>query len=180
MCHVNYALIIRGAIPQVMSRGDRPEETYHDDVDRQEFVKTVAGACQQADWQVHTCCLRRNHFHLGVETPKGNLAQGMHWLLIEQLQEEGGGGATPAVPWESAEAKADRMMAEELDRMGWGAGVLEARRKSGPGKVRLAARLRKETVLSAKRIAARVQLGGCDTGNAHLCAWMKQEKKTTK
>ena len=138
-----------------MSRGDRREETYHDDVDRLEFVKTLAGACQQADWQVHTCCLRRNHFHLGVETPKGNLAQGMHWLLIEQLQEEGG-GANPAVPCESAEAKADWVIAEELNGIGWRAGVLEARRKSDPGKVRLAARLRKETVLSAKRIAARV------------------------
>ena len=70
-----------GAIHHVMSRGDRREAIYHDDVDRQEFLKTLAEACQKADWQVHAYCLMSNHFHLVVETPNGNLVEGMHWLL---------------------------------------------------------------------------------------------------
>jgi hypothetical protein len=54
---------------------------------------------------------------------------------------------------------------------------LESRRKSDPGRSRIAARLRKETVVSVKRIAARVQLGSHAAGNANLPAWLKMEKK---
>ena len=52
-----------------------------DDVDRQDFLKTLAEACQKTGWQVHAYCLMRNHFHLVVETPNANLVEGMRWLL---------------------------------------------------------------------------------------------------
>ncbi len=42
-----------GAMYHVMSRGDRPEDIFLDDVDRQDFIKTVAEACQKTGWQVH-------------------------------------------------------------------------------------------------------------------------------
>ena len=64
-----------------MSRGDRREEIYHDDVDRQDFLKTLAEACQKTDWQIHAYCLMSNHFHVVLETPNANLVEGMHWLL---------------------------------------------------------------------------------------------------
>jgi REP element-mobilizing transposase RayT len=64
-----------------MSRGDRKDAIYLDDVDRQDFLKTLAEACQKTGWQVHAYCLMRNHFHLVVETPNGNLVAGMKWLL---------------------------------------------------------------------------------------------------
>ena len=35
-----------GAIYHVMSRGDRREDIFIDDVDRQDFLKTLAEACQ--------------------------------------------------------------------------------------------------------------------------------------
>ena len=70
-----------GAIYHVMSQGDRRDDIYFDDVDRQDFLKTLAEACQKTDWQVHAYCLLRNHFHLVVETPNANLSEGMHWLL---------------------------------------------------------------------------------------------------
>src|SRR5688500_9875161 len=70
-----------GAIYHVMSRGDRREDIYLDDVDRQDFLKTLAEACQKTAWQVHAYCLMRNHFHLVIETPEGNLVEGMSWLL---------------------------------------------------------------------------------------------------
>jgi len=47
-----------------MSRGDRCENIFLDDVDRQDFVKTLAEACQKAGWQVHAYCLMRNHYHV--------------------------------------------------------------------------------------------------------------------
>jgi REP element-mobilizing transposase RayT len=70
-----------GAKYHVMSRGDRREDIFQDDVDRQDFIRTLAEACQKTDWQVHAYCLMPNHFHLVVETPNGNLVAGMRWLL---------------------------------------------------------------------------------------------------
>jgi hypothetical protein len=42
-----------GAIHHVMSRGNRREDIFLDDVDRQDFLKTLAEACQKTGWQVH-------------------------------------------------------------------------------------------------------------------------------
>jgi hypothetical protein len=42
-----------GAIYHVMSRGDRREDIFLDDVDRQDFLKTLAEACHKATWEVH-------------------------------------------------------------------------------------------------------------------------------
>ena len=70
-----------GALYHVMNRGDRREAIFRDDRDRESFVATLAEACRKADWQVHSYCLMGNHFHLVVETPKGNLVAGMKWFL---------------------------------------------------------------------------------------------------
>jgi putative transposase len=64
-----------------MSRGDRRKDIYLDDVDRQDFLKTLAEACLKTGFQVHAYCLMSNHFHLVVETPNANLVSGMRWLL---------------------------------------------------------------------------------------------------
>ncbi len=49
---------------------------------------------------------------------------------------------------------------------------LAARRKSDPGKLALAARLRKETTLTVKRIAALVHLGTSKSANVRLHSYM--------
>ena len=303
-----------GAIHHVMNRGDRRENIYHDEVDRQDFLKTLAEVCQKADWQVHAYCLMSNHFHLVLETPNANLVEGMHWLLstytirlnrrhetnghvfsgrYKALVVDGdGGGYLKTVcdyvhlnpvrarmlrpeerllsyPWSSfgwylaaprhrpgwlrvdrllgehgigrdtaegrleferrvearrlAEAdeeslkglrrgwcfgstafrrrmleevekvdgervrgalrqetavnKAERIVAEELKRMQWTEEDLSRRRKSDPGKLRIAARLRRETVLSLQSIADRVQLGSSKSANAKLHTWMQADAK---
>src|SRR5688572_11501069 len=70
-----------GAIYHLMNRGDRGEDIFHGDEDRQLFLKTLGEACDKAGWQVHAYCLMRNHFHLVVETPRGNLVAGIKWFL---------------------------------------------------------------------------------------------------
>jgi REP element-mobilizing transposase RayT len=70
-----------GAIYHVMSRGNRRDDIFLDDVDRQDFLKTLGEVCQKTGWQVHAWCLMRNHFHLALETPAANLVGGMRWLL---------------------------------------------------------------------------------------------------
>ena len=70
-----------GAVYHVLSRGDRREPIFKDDKDRAMFLTTLADACSKADWQIHALCLMPNHFHMVLETPKGNLVAGMKWLL---------------------------------------------------------------------------------------------------
>ena len=300
-----------GAIYHVMSRGDRREDIYVDDVDRLDFIKTLAEACLKTEWQVHAYCLMRNHFHLVIETPAANLVGGMHWLLsaytiglnhrhqssghvfsgrYKALIVEGSGGYLKTVcdyvhlnpvragllakeerllsyPWsslvwymaarehrpgwmrvdrllgehgigrdtaagrrqfenrmearrleeeddeslkpvrrgwclgsrefreqmlekagqeirpshsgelrqESAALKAGRIVREELRRLGWQESELERRRKNDPDKLAMAARLRRETILPIKSIAALVRLGTSKSANTKLRAWMQQD-----
>jgi REP element-mobilizing transposase RayT len=300
-----------GAIYHVMSRGDRREAIYLDDVDRQDFLKTLAEACLKTGWQVHAYCLMNNHFHLVVETPEANLVEGMRWLLsaytirlnhrhklfghvfsgrYKALLVEGGNGYLKTVcdyvhlnplragllrpeerllsyPWsswvwvlaapehrpgwlrvdrllgehgiagdtaagrqeleqrlearrlaeeeeetlsgfprgwccggpefqrhmlelmegklgehhagdlrrESAAGRAERIIAEELARRGWSPEELTTRRKSDPAKLAIATRLRRETTLTIKAIAARLHLGTSKSANARLHDWMRNQ-----
>jgi putative transposase len=70
-----------GAIYHLMSRGDRREEIFRDDLDRRSFLQTLGATSQKTGWQVHAYCLMGNHFHLVVETPRANLIEGMKWFL---------------------------------------------------------------------------------------------------
>ncbi|HEX7860801.1 MAG TPA: hypothetical protein VF773_10770 [Verrucomicrobiae bacterium] len=51
-----------------MSRGDRREAIFLNDVDRHDFLKTLAEAYQKTGWQVHAYCLMPNNFPLVGET----------------------------------------------------------------------------------------------------------------
>ena len=195
-----------GAMYHVMSRGDRREDIYLDDVDRQDFLKTLAEACQKAGWEVHAYCLMRNHYHLVLETPNANLVAGMAWLqstytirlnqvtdpealkvfrrgwclgskefknqMLEKIEGRLGEHHSGELRCETAEAKAERIITEELSRLGWSRAELAARAKSDPAKLAMAARLRKETTLSIKAIAARVLLGTSKSANARLHQFM--------
>ena len=300
-----------GAIYHVMSRGDQREDIFLDDVDRHDFIRTLAEACQKTDWQVHAFCLMRNHYHLVLETPGANLVAGMAWLQSTytirlnnrhcltghvlsgrykaQLVEGSGNGylrnacdyvhLNPvragllaredrllAYPWssfglylsarehrpawlradrllgehgipqdtpagrqeferhlerrrleevdqealkefrqnwcigseafrqeclermegrandnhpsrirfETAPAKADRIVAEELARLHWTSDELVARQRNHPAKLALAARLRRETILSVKEIAERLHLGKPKGARSNLHKFMNR------
>jgi hypothetical protein len=60
-----------GAICHVMDRGDRREDIFVKDIDRQDFLKTLAEA-----WQVQAYCLMRNHFRVVLETPSRHVLPG--------------------------------------------------------------------------------------------------------
>jgi hypothetical protein len=75
---------------------------------------------------------------------------------------------------EGAEAKAERIVAEELARLGWKEGELARRAKSDPARLKIAARLRRETTLTIKAIASRIQLGTSKSANARLHDWMRK------
>jgi REP element-mobilizing transposase RayT len=303
-----------GAIYHVMSRGNKREDIFLNDVDRQDFLKTLAEACEKTAWQVHAYCLLSNHYHLVIETPNANLVAGMAWLQSTytirlnhrhklfghvlagrykaQIIEGNAAGylrtacdyvhLNPvrarilkpqerllAYPWssfgfymaapehrpkwvrvdrlmgehgladdgtgarhefekrterrrlenndapelkqlrqgwclggvefkkqmlnemedklgehhcgelrrETAEAKAQRIVTEELARLGLDQRQLAALRKSDPVKLAIAARLRRETTLTIKTIAREVGLGTSRSANARLHTWMQSPAK---
>ena len=70
--------------------------------------------------------------------------------------------------WETGAAKAERIINEELKRLGWSEAELLWRRKSDPGKLQKAAGLRRETTLSIKEIAVRLHLGTARSASVRL------------
>jgi putative transposase len=172
-----------GAMYHVMSRGNRRAAIFLDDVDRQDFLKALAEACQKTSWQIHAYCLMSNHYHLVRETPNANLVAGMAWFqstytirlnhrrgwclgapefkarMLEQTEGQLGEHHFGELRRETAEAKGQRIIAEELGRLGWKEADFATRRKSDPAKLQIAARLRKETTLSIKQIAGCLHLG---------------------
>ena len=84
-----------GAIHHVLSRGDRRENIYHDEVDRQDFLKTLAETCQKTDWQVHAYCLMSNHFH--VVLWKGSGHSLVRFRVYKMMGKWGNGGDAPSI-----------------------------------------------------------------------------------
>ena len=94
--------------------------------------------------------IRRGWF-LGDKALKEELlaqvnAQAGEWHYGEELQE-------------SAEAKAQRLIAVELKRRKWDGSTLEQRRKGDPGNVAIARRLRQEATMTLTWIAQRLKMG---------------------
>ena len=67
-----------------------------------------------------------------------------------------------------AEAKAERIVGEELKRRRWEEADLKRRSKTDPEKLEIGARLRRETTLTLKVVAARVHLGSGKSANSNL------------
>lgn len=69
-----------GGLYHVTSRGDRREDIYLSDEDRIAWLTLLGQVCSRFNWVCHAYCQMTNHYHLVIETPEGNLAQGMRQL----------------------------------------------------------------------------------------------------
>lgn len=69
-----------GALYHLTSRGDRQEDVFLDDADREEFLSVLGSVVERFGWRVYAYCLMDNHYHLMVETPQANLSRGMRQL----------------------------------------------------------------------------------------------------
>ncbi len=117
-----------GAMYHVMSRGNRRQDIYLHDVDRQDFLQTLTEACQKTG--------------LGSEEFKEQKLSELDGQLSEHYFGQMRG--------EAAQAKAERIIQEELGRLCWREADLASHRKREPSKVEIGVRLRKETTLSVK------------------------------
>ena len=96
------------------------------------------------------------------------------WTLDSGLRDE--------LHRETAEQRANPTIAEELARRGWQESELATRRRSDPGKLAIAARLRSETTLPIKWTAAWVQIGTARGAKSvlHSLAQSQDQRKTAK
>lgn len=73
-------LELAGGLYHVTSRGDGREDIFLSDSDRLAWLVVFGQVCKRFNWVCHAWCQMTNHYHVLVETPEANLAQGMRQL----------------------------------------------------------------------------------------------------
>ena len=73
-------LELSGGLYHVTSRGDRREDIYVDDEDREEWLSLLGRVCYRFKWRCHAYCLMDNHYHIVIETAEANMSKGMRQL----------------------------------------------------------------------------------------------------
>jgi putative transposase len=71
-----------GAYYHVMNRGNRREDIFITDQDRQVFLDALADSCETYHIRLISYVLMFNHFHLLVQTPQANLSEFMRHFLV--------------------------------------------------------------------------------------------------
>ena len=78
---------------------------------------------------------------------------------------------------ETQEETAERVVREELGRRRWTEATLGQRAKEDGQKVKMAVRLRQETLMTAAWIAKRLQMGSVANVNTLLYHWRRDRKR---
>lgn len=76
-----------GACYHVAARGNERKPIFRDDQDRQRFLDRLAAVVQRYRTTIHAYVLMRNHYHLLVETPDGNLSEAVRQLNAVYTQD---------------------------------------------------------------------------------------------
>jgi len=69
-----------GALYHISSRGNEQNPIFHDDSDRSRFLGILEDYHDRYGILIHSYVLMDNHYHLILETPRGNLIKVMHGL----------------------------------------------------------------------------------------------------
>ncbi len=69
-----------GAFYHVLARGERREDIFTQDGDKEKFLVKLAETAEKFRLLIHAYVLMDNHYHLLVETPQANLSRAMHHL----------------------------------------------------------------------------------------------------
>jgi REP element-mobilizing transposase RayT len=69
-----------GALYHVTTRGNWQRKIYFCDRDREAFLWLLGLVVADCGWICHAYCLMDNHYHLLLQTPRANLAEGMRGL----------------------------------------------------------------------------------------------------
>jgi REP element-mobilizing transposase RayT len=69
---------IANGIYHVFNRGNRRAPIFLDDADFERFLDLIRELHRRFGWPFFAYCLMTNHFHLIVETPEGDVSEGLH------------------------------------------------------------------------------------------------------
>jgi REP element-mobilizing transposase RayT len=69
-----------GACYHVINRGNYRADIFQTEGAKVAFETCLFEACGKSRWLLHAFVVLRNHYHLALETPDGNLVTGMQWL----------------------------------------------------------------------------------------------------
>jgi len=69
-----------GALYHITSRGNERKEIFLGDADREKFLEILEDYYDRYGILIHSYLLMDNHYHLILETPKGNLLKVMHGI----------------------------------------------------------------------------------------------------
>jgi REP-associated tyrosine transposase len=72
--------LFAGGVYHVYNRGVAKLPIYLGSGDRARFMSLLCATVARGEWACLAHCLMGNHFHLVVETPRGDLDRGMQWL----------------------------------------------------------------------------------------------------
>jgi REP element-mobilizing transposase RayT len=120
---------------------------------------------------------RRRAEEVGDYTPAGWClgSEEFRKELLAQVSVQAGPRHTGEEISQSAEAKAERIVGEELNKLGWDGEDLQARSKGDGRKLSIAARLRRETTMTLAWIAQRLNMGTPGHVSCLLCRCQKNE-----
>ncbi len=71
-----------GACYHVINRGNYRTDLFRTERTKAAFEACLFEACEKSGWLLHAFVVMRNHYHLAIETPEGNLVAGMKWLQV--------------------------------------------------------------------------------------------------
>src|ERR1051326_229849 len=96
--------------------------------------------------------------------------------LLARMSAKAGPGHSGEEIRESAEEKAQRLVGQELKKLGWEESELSRRRKGDKRKIKIVLRLRRKTTMTLAWIAQRLYMGSRTHLN-HLLYWQNSEKQ---
>jgi putative transposase len=71
-----------GACYHIINRGNYRTDIFRAERTKAAFEACLFEACEKSAWLLHAFVVMRNHYHLAIETPEGNLVPGMKWLQV--------------------------------------------------------------------------------------------------
>jgi len=69
-----------GAFYHVTSRGNERKTVFQSNRDREKYLSYLESAYERYGAVIHVYCLMGNHYHLLLETPRGNLSKILHYV----------------------------------------------------------------------------------------------------
>jgi putative transposase len=73
----------KGAWYHIFNRGINRKTIFYSKYHYLFFIELIKEAINKFNIEIHSYCLMKNHYHLLIHTPNGNIAKAMHYILFK-------------------------------------------------------------------------------------------------